>query len=170
MHLQTRGAQARSSISSRSARMVLHESSPQAVPCSLEIGGSLIPISGPEKWSLRKGSLHWRTLSRISRKLSDSPLFSTVWVFSRISKFYRISGKWFSEPDNTFECPHPRALPPPFQPKPPLPEHCKKSQGPGEGKGCGWREGSSSCNGGQGGGPSTEQFGPDKDLGALDTL
>ena len=53
--------------------------------------------------------------SRISRRWSDSPLFSTVWGFSgisRISKFSRISRKWiflkrplfqktpFSEPDS----------------------------------------------------------------------
>ena len=37
------------------------------------------------------------TFSRISRKWSDSPLFSTVWgssKISRISKFSRISRKW----------------------------------------------------------------------------
>ena len=33
-------------------------------------------------------------ISRISRKLSDSPLFSTVWGFSIISRFSRNSRKW----------------------------------------------------------------------------
>ena len=42
-------------------------------------------------------SLNISKFSRISRKWSESPFFSTVWQFSRnsrISKFSRISRKW----------------------------------------------------------------------------
>ena len=77
--------------------------------------------SGLEKGSLRKGSFHWRILNflynlYISRKWSDSPLFSTVWGFSWISKFSRLSRKWtflkrplfqktpFSEPELKAQC------------------------------------------------------------------
>ena len=78
---------------------------------------------GPQKGVITKGvfspeksleSLKFSKFSRISRKWSDSSLFSTVWGFSKISiisKFSRISRKWtflkrplfqktpFSEPD-----------------------------------------------------------------------
>ena len=67
-------------------------------------------LSGPEKGVITEGvfsleesleSLKSLKFSRISRKRSDSPLFSRVWGFStisRISKFSRISRKMdFSE-------------------------------------------------------------------------
>ena len=54
-----------------------------------------------EDGSLRKGSFHWRIcrvfrsniskFSGIFQQRSDSPLFSTIWGISRISKFSRIS-------------------------------------------------------------------------------
>ena len=45
---------------------------------------------------------------RISRNRSDSPLFSTVWGFSRISTFSRISRKWTPYPkDPLFRTPCP---------------------------------------------------------------
>ena len=51
-----------------------------------------LALSGPEKGSLRKGSFHSGGISRISefsrisKIWSDSPFFSTVWRFSRISR------------------------------------------------------------------------------------
>ena len=79
-------------------------------------------VSGLEKGVITKGVFSLEeslesleSLNSLeSRKWSDSPCFSTVWGFSkisRISKFFRISGKWtflkrplfqktpFSEPD-----------------------------------------------------------------------
>ena len=62
--------------------------------------------SGPDKGVITKGvfslekpleSLKTLEFSRVSRKWPESPLFSTVWGFSnisRISKFSRISTKW----------------------------------------------------------------------------
>ena len=80
----------------------------------LTSGGYLLKLAlkvslyhpGPEKGVITKGvfsleksleSLKSLKFSRISRKWSDSPLFYTVWLFSRISrisKFSRISRKW----------------------------------------------------------------------------
>ena len=60
-------------------------------------------LESPEKGVITKGvfsmeeSLESLNFSRISRKWSDSPLFSTLWGFSRISrisKFSRISRIW----------------------------------------------------------------------------
>ena len=67
---------------------------PEIIPLSMP---DLNPARDQKKGSLRKGISKISRFSRISRKWSDSPLFSTVWGFSkisRISKFSRISRKW----------------------------------------------------------------------------